>query len=76
MSIAASVTLRLQAIAAGDPNAEPVTHEELVAALRERIGSRQLSVKPPKEKTVRAKKTKTTPNPSLSAIDLDGAIDL
>jgi hypothetical protein len=76
MSIAASVTLRLQAIAAGDPNIEPVTHEELIAALRERIGSRQLSVKPPKEKAVRTKKTKVVAHSPFNNIDLDGAIDL
>lgn len=76
MSIAASVTLRLQAIAAGQPGVEPVTHEELIAALRERIGSRQLSVKPPKEKTVRTRKAKPAALPALPLDDSDGIMVL
>jgi hypothetical protein len=72
MSIAASVTLRLQAIAAGDLTAEPVTHEELVAALRERIGARTAAVRAPAAKPA----AKRTPRAKPAAPSADSDLTL
>jgi hypothetical protein len=68
-NIAADVILRLQAIEAGTPNVKPVTHDELVAALRERIGARTNAVLAPKKPATRGRKPKAAKDPSLDGFE-------